>query len=327
MSPGLVVCADSSFGHLRHLCATDRAGIGFVVPLRDISNFRHLYAQQVGEFALQPLDYTPRRERDRPPQRRTEYRGCLRQLPVVDPGGGGDHLFKVAFIWSSQEAATVREARQRALAKAEDELTRVQRGLGSYYRSAEQVRNRVAVILAGKARGLIAAEVGVARGRPTLSFSRNPQAIAEQAESDGVYALASNLPDVTASDLLRIYKQQSLVELRHRDLKQTLRVRPIFLHNDDRIQALVSIVGLALLVFGLIELDLRRALGADDELAGLLPEARAARPTGRNILAAFQGLGLTYSHSGIRLDRLTATQRRILALLGADPPWPEQAAA
>ena len=69
-----------------------------------------------------------------------------------------------------------------------------------------------------------------------------------------------------------------------------------------------------------MELDLRRALGSEDELQGLLPEGRSARPTGRNILAAFQGLGLTYTPAGIRLDRLTTTQRRILELLQVPLP-------
>jgi transposase len=103
-----------------------------------------------------------------------------------------------------------------------------------------------------------------------------------------------------------------------------LRVRPIFLQNDERIAALLSVVGLALLVFGLIEADLRRALGDGGELDRLLPEGSAARPTGRNVLAAFQGLGLTYTRQGIALDRLTATQRRILGLLDVSIPWPGQ---
>lgn len=47
----------------------------------------------------------------------------------------------------------------------------------------------------------------------------------------------------------------------------------------------VSIVSLALLVFGLIWSDLRKALGPTEALEGLLPEDRTARPTGRNILA------------------------------------------
>jgi hypothetical protein len=71
-----------------------------------------------------------------------------------------------------------------------------------------------------------------------------------------------------------------------------------FSNNDDRIEALISIVGLALVVFGLIEIELRSATG-DERLEGLLPEGRAARPTSRNILAAFQGLGITYTQTGI----------------------------
>ena len=69
----------------------------------------------------------------------------------------------------------------------------------------------------------------------------------------------------------------------------------------------------------------RAALGPDQQLPGLLPEGRSARPTGRNILAAFQGLGLTYTHTGITLDTLTDTQQHILELLQIELPWPTQA--
>lgn len=122
--------------------------------------------------------------------------------------------------------------------------------------------------------------------------------------------------------MLSLYKQQYVVEQRHRDAKQTLRVRPIFLHNDDRIEGLLAIVGLALLVFGLIEFAVRRALPPGQLLEGLLPEGRAASPTGRSILAAFQGLGITYTQDGPVLDPLTATQAEILRLLGIASPWP-----
>ena len=126
--------------------------------------------------------------------------------------------------------------------------------------------------------------------------------------------------------MLRLYKDQQIVERRHRDLKQTLKVRPIFLHNDDRVYALLSIVGIALLIFGLIEAQTRAALGPD----AAAPRAAARRPRRQtrpaaNILAAFQGLGLTYTHTGIQLDRLTDTQQHILDLLQIQPPWPTQA--
>jgi transposase len=123
--------------------------------------------------------------------------------------------------------------------------------------------------------------------------------------------------------VLCLYKDQQIVERRHRDAKQTLKVRPVFLHNDDRIHALVSLVAIALLIFGLIESEVRKR-SQGKPIAGLLPEGRAAIPTGRNILAAFQGLSLTHTTDGIALDRLTATQRQILELLEIQTPWPEQ---
>ena len=162
-------------------------------------------------------------------------------------------------------------------------------------------------------------------GRPTLCFSLDHQAIERVSRTDGITALATNIPGrLSAERVLSTYKRHWVIERRHRDLEQTLRVRPIFLHNDDRIKALVSVVALALLIFGLIEAELRKRLG-NEQLPGLLPERRSGPPTGRNILATFQGVGLTHTTSGTTLDRLTPTQARILELLEIEPPWPQQA--
>ena len=326
LPPGLLVCADSVLGHVKNLCAADRAGLRFVVPLRAASGFGERFLAEVGHQGLHRLDYVARRERHLPPARRTRYRGALRPFAVTDPDTEASHTFRVAYIWSSEEAQSVADGRQRALVKAEAALGKVQRGLGGRYcKTRTQVDAKVARILGPAVRDLLQVTTGTRAGTPTLRVARDQAVIDQQARTDGIYALATNLPGrLSATKLLRIYKDQPLVELRHRDAKQTLRVRPIFLHNDQRITALVSIVGLALVVFGLLEADLRQALGPDEQLDGLLPEGRAARPTGRNILAAFQGLGLTYTPNGIVLDRLTGTQRRILQLLKIPLPWPEQ---
>jgi len=124
--------------------------------------------------------------------------------------------------------------------------------------------------------------------------------------------------------VLEVYKDQWIVEQRHRDLKQTLHVRPVFLHNDDRIHALIAVIGIALLIYGLIEADLRAALGPHTPLPGLLPEGRDAIPTARALLTAFTDLHATYTTGGgLVLDRLTPVQRLILAHLNIPLPWPE----
>jgi len=328
--PGMLMVCDSALGQPKPLCQIDRAGLRFIVPLKSSTGFRERYLTDVGPGALRSIRHLAEREKKLPAAARTRYRGALRDWDVKDPETRERRCFKVAYIHSSEEAREIAAARERALSKAEDELTRVRNGLGGrYYKTEAQVQRRLGQIIGTNIHGLITVTVGQDRAaKPTISWQRDDQAIAHAAQSDGIYALATNLPGtLSAGRILRLYKQQEVVERRHRDLKQTLKVRPIFLHNDDRIYALISIIGIALLIFGLLETQLRQALDADDQKdkrLALLPEARLAKPTGANILAAFQGLDLTYTHRGIELDPLTPTQQRILDLLEIQLPWPQQ---
>jgi transposase len=331
LPPGLVVVADSGLGYTENLCVLDSSRVGFVVPLRAGTGWAERFRSDVpgGLGASKRLGYCSQREQRLPEDERTVWKGLLRPFPVTD-GHGERHDLHVAYIWSSEEEASVKDARQRAIQKAEEALARVKNGLGGrYYKTKKQVDDRVAVVLSEKVAGLISVETGEEDGKPTITWSRDEEATVKAGELDGLYALATNLPArekrrVPALEVLKIYKDQWVVEQRHRDLKQTLRVRPVFLHNDARIEALVAVVGIALLVFGLIEAELRGTLGEDVTLPGILPEGRAAKPTARAALTAFDGLQVTYTANGLVLDRLSQVQRLILALLGIPLPWPEK---
>lgn len=324
--PGLLIVCDSAMGQPKTLREIDQAGVRFVVPLRASAGFRERFLADVGHAGLRPVGYVPEREAKLPAGQRTRFKGALRDWEITSSGDQPPLRLRVAYIHSSEEAAQVADARERALAKAEDALERMRNGLGGrYYKTRRQVEHRIGQIVGANITGLIDAKVNTRNRRLTLTWQRNQEAIATAASFDGIYALATNLPGrISAGQVLRLYKDQQIVERRHRDLKQTLKVRPVFLHNDDRVYALISIVGIALLIFGLIEAQTRAALGPNQQLPGLLPEGRAARPTARNILTAFQGLGLTYTHHGIQLDQLTDTQQHVLDLLKIQPPWPQQ---
>jgi hypothetical protein len=325
--PGLLIVCDSAMGRPKTMREIDDAGVRFVVPLRASAGFRERFLAEVGHQALRRVRYVPEREAKLAPELRTVFKGALRDWEIPATGEHPVLKLRVAYIHSSEEATQVADARERALQKAEDALARMHNGLGGrYYKTREQVERRVGQIIGPNIAGLIGVTVNTRKGKLTLAWERNHDAIATAASFDGIYALATNLPGrVTAGQVLRLYKDQQIIERRHRDTKQTLKVRPIFLHNDDRVHALLSIVGISLLIFGLIEAQTRAELDPEQQLPGLLPEGRAARPTGRNILAAFQGLGLTYTHTGIQLDPLTDTQQHILELLGIQLPWPQQA--
>src|SRR5437588_1147867 len=324
--PGLLIVCDSAMGAPKTLREIDQADVRFVVPLRASAGFRERFLADCGHHALRPVRYLPEREAKLLPGDRTRFKGALRDWEITSPDQPPLRL-RVAYIHSSEEATQVRDARERALEKAEDALTRMRNGLGGrYYKTREQVERRIGQIIASNIAGLIDVSVTTRNGTLAVRCERNQEAINHAASFDGIYALATNLPGrLSAGQVLRLYKDQQIVERRHRDMKQTLKVRPIFLHNDDRVYALLSIVAISLLIFGLIEAQTRAALGPQPQLPGLLPEGRAARPTGRNILAAFQGFGLTYTPTGIQLDTLTDTQHHILELLQIELPWPTQA--
>jgi hypothetical protein len=330
--PGVVCVIDSGFGHLSRLCAADAKGLRFVVPLRADTGWAGWFVADLpdGLAALAALDHCSARERRLPEDQRTVWKGALGERDITDEDTGATHRLRIAYIWSSEEAASVADARERALTKAEDALARIRNGLGGrHYKTRKQIDDRVAKIIGHRIAELITVTTGIDdQGKPTITWHRNPHAITSASAHDGLYALATNLPDppgrtLTALDVLDTYKDQWIVEQRHRDLKQTLHVRPIFLHNDDRIHALIAVIGIALLVYGLTEADLRAALGPHTTLPGLLPEHRDAVPTARAVLAAFTDLHATYTSAGLTLDRLTPTQRLILAHLDIPLPWPE----
>src|SRR6266542_3914432 len=159
--PGLVVVADSGLGYLAHLCAADRAGLRFVVPLRADTGWAHAFTSDVGALdRLADLDYCSARQQRLPPVDRTVWRGLLRPFAVTDPDTGTHHDLHVAYIWSSEEATSVADGRARALQRAEAALAKVRNGLGPPHRDLRRRRHR----RWGRPQGL-AARDGPGRGR------------------------------------------------------------------------------------------------------------------------------------------------------------------
>ena len=96
-------------------------------------------------------------------------------------------------------------------------------------------------------------------------------------------------------------------------------MRPVFLKSNRRAAALVAVCSIALLIYGLIETELRQAIAPARTITGLLPEQRSARPTGENIIRAFTGLGFQRARTTEGLhqipDPLTPAQQAILNAL------------
>lgn len=158
--------------------------------------------------------------------------------------------------------------------------------------------------------------------KPTLHWHFDQDALAAEAASDGWYALLTNLDpaEADAVEVLVRYKGQEVVERRYGDFKGPLAVAPMFLKNNRCIEALLSVICLALLVFCLVR-EVRRAIAPEVTMIGLHPARRAARPTGRAIFGALVTLRLipaTRDGPAV-VPRPSDVQLRLLELLDVDP--------
>jgi hypothetical protein len=319
----LLLVADSALVTKPNLAAADDAKIRFV------SRLPRSFGYEDDALATPPEDwraltYCSQRSARLPKALRPTFSGAEASIEVV----GDDKVarrFRVLYVRGSEEAAAAATSRAKLLARAEAALSRIARGLCARPRQdPEKVSRRVAkAVAAGRAGAWLRTEVVTgADGAVSLAWFRDEAAIAEAGRRDGLYALITNMAprQCCADRLLSLYKDQFLSERAHHFLKGPLAVRPVFLKNNRRAAALVQVCSFALLVYGLIEADVRAAIAPATTIRALLPEGRAARPTAANIFAAFAGLGYqrvrTVKGMEYIPDPITSAQAAILKALG-----------
>jgi hypothetical protein len=79
------------------------------------------------------------------------------------------------------------------------------------------------------------------------------KAIAKDAHFDGKWLIRTSDDTLTPTDLALVYKQLFQVERGWRDLKGSLRLRPVFHHREDRIRSHIQLCWLALLLIRVAE--------------------------------------------------------------------------
>jgi hypothetical protein len=113
-------------------------------------------------------------------------------------------------------------------------------------------------------------------GEDTFSFRIDDENVKSEAALDGIYVVRTSVPKASMSeaDAVRSYKLLSQVERAFRSLKSvTLKVRPIFHHDENRVRAHIFLCMLAYY----IEWHMREALRG----AQVRPDRRVAAPSGQ----------------------------------------------
>jgi hypothetical protein len=276
------------------------AEVDFIAP----ASKTYVPAEVLAALDLQaatPVDDLAERDQHKPPGQRGSYR-VLEDTMTIGGRRKRDPVLRLCrvVVWSSARAGAAATARARELGRARDDLERLTRGLGGRHDpDAAAVQARLAAITGSRrVTSLLRAEVGLdpASGKPTLVWWFDPAALATEQATDGWYALLTTLDpaQVDAAEVLARDKGQEVVERRYGTFNGPLAVAPLFVQSNRHIQALVTVICLALLIFCLVERQLRRAIAPRPHPpgAGRRPASqahRAAHLRGAGPLAADPG--------------------------------------
>ena len=163
------------------------------------------------------------------------------------------------------------------------------------------------------------------QGKFRLDWQLDKAALVRLKKLEGVFVLKTNLSSsrYPLKKILELYRDQTCIERRFRDLKGRLAVAPMFLKKPERMAGLLHVLVWALMVMALMERAVREELDGEP-MYGIYPENRPSpAPTGKAMFECFETLAMVIiKHKGEvtkRLADLDKVQRKIIDLLGIPP--------
>jgi len=249
----------------------------------------------------------------------------LRAHPLTDQGGAQGYFglqCAVSFehegrrvthqglvVLSGPMAHALRRTRAQQMQTLGQALEAVKAKIGQKrYRSVQEVQTRAETCLRRSPVGrLMQAEAYQAgEGTVSLRWWIDRAALQQALRTDGRYLLVTNDFRLSPRQMLALYRAKDGLEKRFTVAKQVLRVRPIYLHKDERIEAMLLINMIALLVYSLLEREMQR---------------QGLPLTMHRVIEQLEGLAVIETHCWdgsvlYRLTPLSQEQGRMLTILG-----------
>ena len=242
---------------------------------------RLLRSVSAADLAAQPLAYRPQRQARNAGF--VPYQGVWRPLRItVPPPTDQPHALPQVYtdralvVWSASKARLDVSKRRTYLKRLLDELDHIRRQLNQgRYAERDYVVERIGSVRRGNpAKNLIVFDLQGTDGQLSLKFHLHRDRLAAVQMLDGRYALGTNAVHLSADEALSLFKGQDDAEKQFHALKSPLAVRPVFVHNDQRIEGLVFVILVALLVRALLSIQCQQGglnVSVDRVLAEFAP--------------------------------------------------------
>ena len=189
----------------------------------------------------------------------TGYWGVSCAVPFASEGRQVTHQGLV--VLSGPMRTARRQTRAAQLRELRQALTEVQAKIGQpRYRTVETVQKRADTKLRQSPVGQVmrAEAYTTEKGQVCLRWGVDSDSVRQAMQHDGRYLLVTNDWSLIPQRMLALYRQKDGVEKRFQVAKKDLKVSPVYLHKDERIEAMLLINMLALLTYSLLERQVRQ---------------------------------------------------------------------
>lgn len=151
----------------------------------------------------------------------------------------------------------------------------------------------------------------------TATLTQNDQHIGKLKAKQGRFIVATNELDaykLKDEEILSTYKEQYKIESSFRFIKgNALEVASVFLKKPERINALMMIMVLCLMIYGLVQHMLRKSLAqASDSIPNQVGKL-TQKPTGQWIFRLFQGIHILTIQTNSSYQRMVINVTAVLA--------------
>jgi transposase len=189
------------------------------------------------------------------------YWGVSCQVPFQPKDSQRQVTHRGLVVLSGPLRSALRRTRATQLRSLRQELQQVQAKIGQpRYRTVKAVQRSANVKLKASPVGkfMRAQAFNDEQGQVCLRWWVDRYVLWQEMQSDGRYLLVTNDWSLSPQQMLALYRQKDGVEKRIRVSKHDLKVSPVYLHKDERIEAMLLINMLALLAYSLLERQVRQ---------------------------------------------------------------------
>jgi len=232
--------------------AYDRHGLRYLAGLKaqGQAHRERLLASPEAHFRAHPLG-----------QARGRYGHWGIPCQIVFAHEGRHIVHKGLVMLSGPMGYSLRRDRAKQLRTLRQELAAVQAKIGRpWYRTAAAVQQRAEAVIRQSPVGRfmrVQAETDTT-GQVRLRWWLDRFTLWQTMQKDGRYLLVTNDWSLSPQRMFDLYRQKDGVEKRFTVAKSDLKVSPLYLHKDERIEGMLLINMLALLTYSLLERQVRQ---------------------------------------------------------------------